>query len=196
MPITPADSRYVPLTQQDYCCVPTCLQMVMYKSGIPLLPAEEIGYHLGLIVPPAENHLFFNVRTSTEKPPAGYGTRIYLPEFEPNEAFKNLQLPLRLTVKPITQFSSADDLLQTLREVEAQDGNALLCYNHGALVDDPSRDWGHVVVFDRIIDGDVRIVDPSPSHPKWRTVKPGKLFEAMKEHGEERSAGIWLIEKT
>jgi hypothetical protein len=49
--IVPSDSRYVPLTQQKWCCVPTCIQMVMIKQGIPLQPAELIGYELGLIVP-------------------------------------------------------------------------------------------------------------------------------------------------
>ncbi len=103
----PNNSRYVPLTQQAACCVPTCIQMVMYKNGIPLIPAEEIGYHLGLIVHPDRSGLFYKVRTSTEKPPAGYGTRIYLPEFEPNVAFKKLGIPLSLTVKPVSKIGSA-----------------------------------------------------------------------------------------
>jgi hypothetical protein len=64
----PPDSRYIPFTQQTSCCVPTCIQMVMYKLGIPLLPAEEIGYHLGLTVHPDKSYLFYNVRTSTKPP--------------------------------------------------------------------------------------------------------------------------------
>jgi len=196
MTATPADSRYVPFTQQDYCCVPTCLQMVMYKLGIPLAPAEEIGYYLGLVVPPADKHLFYDPRVSEKRPIAGYGTRIYLPEFEPDAAFKNLGVPLRLTTKLIPEFTSADKLVATLRDVEAGDGNALLCFNHGVLVDDPARNYGHVVVFDRVVDEGLRIIDPSPFHPKWRTVPAEAMFKAMHAHGESRSAGVWLVERT
>ena len=92
--IVPKNSRYMPFTQQAACCVPTCFQMIMYKHGIPLKPSEEIGYHLGLVVHPDRKKLFYNVRTSSEKPPAGYGTRIYDPEFEPNNAFRKLGIPL------------------------------------------------------------------------------------------------------
>lgn len=50
MNIVPLDTRYVPLTQQKWCCVPTCFQVVMLRHNIPLVPAEVIGYHMGLIV--------------------------------------------------------------------------------------------------------------------------------------------------
>lgn len=170
--------------------------MVMYKNSIPLVPAEEIGYHLGLIVHPERAKLFYNVRTSEEKPPAGYGTRIYDPEFEPNKAFKKLGVPFTLTVKPIDQFDSSKKLLDYLNQIEKENKDALLCFHHGALVDDSSRDWGHVVVFDRIVEGKIRIVDPSPDHPKWRLVTVEKMFEAMRKHGVKRSAGVWEINST
>ncbi|MDZ7786053.1 MAG: hypothetical protein U5L95_02940 [Candidatus Saccharibacteria bacterium] len=191
---TPDDSRYIPFTQQASCCVPTCFQMIMYKNGIPLLPAEEIGYHLGLIVRPERAGLFYKVRTSEEKPPAGYGTRIYLPEFEPNTAFKNLDIPLRLKIKPISEIGDSEKLINTLSEIEANNTDALLCFNHGVLVDDREKDWGHVVVFDRVVGDKIRIIDPSPEHPKWRLVSVDKIFEAMNRHGEKRSGGVWLID--
>lgn len=192
---TPDNSRYIPFTQQPSCCVPTCIQMVMYKNGIPLVPAEEIGYHLGLIVHPDRSKYFYNARTSTEKPSAGYGTRIYLPEFEPNVAFKNLNIPLHLTVRPISEIDNPGELVTLLGEVEANNNDALLCFNHGVLVDDKEKDWGHVVVFDRIVDGNIRIIDPSPEHPKWREVEANKLFNAMEKHGEKKSGGLWLVNK-
>ncbi|MBI2032816.1 MAG: hypothetical protein HYT09_04205 [Candidatus Levybacteria bacterium] len=163
----------------------------MFK--IPLIPAEEIGYHLGLIVPPEKAKFFYNVRTSSEKPPAGYGTRIYDPKYQPNKAFKKLGIPLTLTIKPIAQFNSAKKLLAYLKQIENADKDALLCFHHGTLVDDASRDWGHVVVFDRLIKGKIRIVDPDPQDPKWGLVTPQKMFEAMKKHGEKRSAGVWTL---
>lgn len=192
--IVPSDSRYIPFTQQARCCVPTCIQMVMYKNNIPLRPAEEIGSGLGLIVPPEEAYLFYNAETSAVKPPAGYGTRIYQSEFEPNKAFEKLNIPLSLTVHKISDVNSAKELIELLAQTEEENGDALLCFNHGSLVDDTSRDWGHVCVFDRVIDGDLRIIDPSPTHPKWRNVPAEKMFQAMKKHGEKpTAAGIWKL---
>jgi hypothetical protein len=169
---------------------------VMYKNKIPLIPAEEIGYHLGLIVPPSESRLFFNVRTSNIKPPAGYGTRIYMKKFDPNKAFKKLNIPLFLEMHPISLFETVDQVFTLLSEIEKRGKDILLCFNHGALIDDPNRDWGHLVLFDRIVDNQFRIIDPSPTHPKWRLVKPEKMFYAMKKHGEKpTSAGLWEINK-
>ena len=192
--IIPNNSRYVPFTQQSRCCAPTCIQMVMYKNNIPLVPAEELGYHLGLVVPPDESRLFYNVRTSSEKPPAGYGTRVYMEEFSPNEAFKKLDIPLSLTVNGIVNFNSDKELSDYLIKAEKDNNDILLCFNHGTLVDDPSRDWGHLCLFDRIIDNQIRIIDPSPSHPKWRNISVEKMFLAMKKHGEKpTAAGLWEI---
>ena len=193
---TPQNSRYTPLTQQASCCVPTCIQMVMYKLGIPLYPAEEIGYHLGLVVRPADGYLFYDARTSLQPPTAGYGTRIYEPEFELNTAFKKMGIPLEYRLLPIHELTSAQAITDQLKRVENSDGNALLCFNHGELIGDSSRDWGHVVVFDRVIKGDLRIIDPSPTHPKWRLVKAEKMFAAMVKHGQEKTAsGIWMLKR-
>ena len=195
--VAPYDSRYVPFTQQAYCCAPTCIQMVMYKNKIPLVPAEVIGYRLGLVVPPSDARLFYNARTSEEAPVAGYGTRIQLEEFSPNKAFHDLGIPLEMVVNDIAGFGSAGEVLEFLRKAEEGNRDVLLCFNHGALVDDPSRDWGHLVLFDRIVAGKLRIIDPSPSHPKWRLVEPEKMFLALKKHGEKpTAAGLWELRRT
>lgn len=191
--ISPNDSRYIPLTQQKSCCAPTCLQMVMYKNNIPLIPAEKIGYELGLVVSPEDKYFFYNVRTSEERPPAGYGTRIYLPEFEPNKALKKLGINLKLTVNSISNFIDANQLLEYLIKAEKEDSDLLLCFNSGIVNDEPDKSGGHLCVFDRIIDGQIRFIDPSPNRPKWRLINPDKMFNAMKDHGEKRSAGVWEI---
>lgn len=192
---SPNNSRYTPFTQQPACCVPTCIQMVMHKNSVPLLPAEEIGYHLGLVVHPSRSHLFYKVRTSLEPPPAGYGTQIYSPEFEPNKAFKKLNIPLLFTIRPISKIGTPGELLKELEAVEKDDSDALLCFNHGTLVDDKEKDWGHVCVFDRIVDNKLRIVDPSPEYSKWRLVSAERMFSAMQRHGVQKSAGIWFLTK-
>jgi len=189
----PTDSRYIPLTQQKSCCVPTCIQMVMLRHDISLMPAEELGYYLGLIVHPDKADLFYNVRTSKKKPPAGYGTRIYDPRFRPNKVFKKLHLPMSLTIKPISKFNSPREVQEYLKTAESNDKDILLCFNHGALINDPSKDRGHVCVFDRLIRNNIRIIDPSPDQPKWRSVSVNKMFRAMRKHGEKRSGGFWEL---
>lgn len=191
--VVPSDSRYIPFTQQPACCVPTCIQMVMYKQEIPLVPADEIGYHLGLVVHPDRSSLFYNVRTSDTPPRAGYGTQIYLPEYEPNVAFKKLAIPLSLTTQLVSGFENIEEFKLELQEIEKADGDALLCFNYGALHHDTENDWGHVVVFDRIVDDRLRIIDPAPNSAKWQLILPEEMFAAMKVHGDERSGGIWKL---
>jgi hypothetical protein len=167
--------------------------MIMYRHDIPLVSAELLGYELGLVVHPDRANLFYNMRVSEKRPPAGYGTRIYDPNFEPNEAFKRLGIPLKFEIKTIEQFESKEELLTEIKEIESKDDDLLLCFHHGALINDPEKDWGHVCVFDRIFEDEIRIIDPSPKHPKWRKVPIKKMFDAMVRHGEQRSAGLWII---
>lgn len=191
--VVPANSRYVPFTQQASCCAVTCIQMVMYRHNIPLLPAEELGYHFGLVVKPSKSHLFYNMVTAPQPPKAGYGTRIYLPEYEPNEIFRKLGIPFAFKLYSINKIDSPSSLLELLKLHESDDTDVMLCFNHGALDGSQGKDWGHVCVFDRVISGKVRMIDPSPDQPKWHLVSAEKLFNAMQKHGHERSAGLWVV---
>jgi hypothetical protein len=168
--------------------------MIMYRNGIPLIPAEELGYHLGLTVATEDGPLFYNARTS-ESPPAtsGYGTQIFRPEYEPNKVFGQLGIPLIFRIKLAAELSDVDDLMNELRSVEKDNSDALLCYNHGVIKGEYKPNTGHVVVFDKIIDGKVRVVDASWKQPKWRLVEPALLFDAIKRHGNENSGGIWYF---
>jgi hypothetical protein len=193
----PHGSRYIPFTQQPSHCVPTCVQMVMYRNNIPLRPAEEIGYHLGLVVRPDQSELFCKVRTATEKPAAGYGIQMHLPEYEPNAAFARMDIPLHFAIEPITGFSSADELLERLRAHEKDNHDVLVAFNLGVLLDDSSlNEAHHACVFDRIVDGRVRLVDPSFYAPKWRIFDAEQLFIAMQKHVSSDWGGIWLLTKT
>ncbi len=193
--VIPRDSRYIPLTQQPACCVPTCFQMVMLRNKIPMHPAEEIGYYLGLVVHPDRKDLFFNARVSEQRPKAGYGTQIYKEEFDPNICFEKLDIPLSFSKKNIDQYKNANELENFLNNAEEDDLDILLCFNHGVLENDPEKMYGHVCVFDRMIKGKIRIVDPSPSRPKWRLVEVEDMFNAMKAHGDHRAAGCWILSK-
>lgn len=190
----PNDSRYIPFTQQHSCCVPTSIQMIMYRNNIPLVPAEELGYHMGLTVAPENKHLFYNVRSS-ENPPseAGYGTQIFEPEYDPNKTFEHFDIPLKFRLLLASKISDEAELLKLLTEIEEKDGDALLCFNHGVIKGEFKPYTGHVVVFDRAVDGEVQIVDASPKQPKWRKVKVELLFEAIKRHADN-SGGIWYFD--
>ena len=188
----PNDSRYIPFTQQSSCCVPTSIQMIMYRNNISLIPAEELGYHLGLTVRPEDEPLFYRARVSPTPPSgAGYGTQIFRPEYEPNKIFKELGIPLSFSKKLAAEIETEEDLLSELRSIEESDTDALLCFNHGVIRGKYKPHSGHVVVFDKIVDGKVRIVDASWKQPKWRLIEPGLLLDAIKRHGNENSGGIW-----
>jgi hypothetical protein len=176
--------------------VPTCIQMVMYRNNIPLRSAEEIGYHLGLVVAPERSELFCNVRTAAEKPAAGYGIQTHLPEYEPNVVFARMSIPLNFTVEPIATISSANELLERLQAHEKDDHDVLAAFNLGALLDDLNlNEAHHACVFDRIIDGRVRLIDPSFYAPKWRMFDIEQLFLAMQKHISSDWGGIWLLTK-
>ena len=166
--------------------------MIMYRHRIPLIPAEELGYHLGLVVSPDEKALFYDVRTANDPPSAaGFGTQIYNPEYEPNKVFQKLGIPLEFTLRPAADIGSEAELVEVLQQVEAEDSDALLCFNHGVMRGKYEPNSGHVTVFDRVINGQIRLVDASWRQPKWRLVEPGLLYEAITRHGNENSGGVW-----
>ena len=169
--------------------------MIMYRNGISLIPAEELGHHMGLTVHPEDKELFYDVRTAEEPPTeAGYGTQIFEPEYNPNKTFEHFDIPLEFKLHLADKIASEDELLDLLKDEEEKDGDALLCFNHGVIRGEFKPHTGHVVVFDRIVDGEVQVVDVSPNQPKWRTVKVNLLFEAIKCHADN-SVGIWYFNK-
>lgn len=194
--VVPSDSRYIPLTQQRWCCVPTCIQIVMYRHKIPLIPAELIGYHLGLIVPEEELQYFWNGRTG-KMPVASWGTQISKPEFSPNVVFKKLKIPLKMELKLISGFKNLQTFKEYLREVESRDKDVLVCFDYGTLYNTDYH-GGHVCVLDRVYlsKGEFRLIDTEYKSPKWRVVKVDKLYSAMKIHGDVKSGGFWELIRT
>ena len=193
--IVALDSRYVPMTQQKHCCVPTCFLMLMYKLGLPLIPQELLGYELGLVVSPENKDFFWNPRLG-EMPPAGYGTRINLPEYEPNAVFERLGIPLEMHKHAINDFNSSVEIINFLEAVEKGDRDVMVSFNHGVLTG-RKHSSGHFCVFDQIKlnDKKVRLIDPSSLEPKWNIVDVERLIEAMKKHPAKRGAFWEIIKK-
>jgi hypothetical protein len=193
--IIPGDSRYIPLTQQMWCCVPTCLQMVMLRHNIPLLPAELIGHHLGLIVDAESTKYFWNVSTGP-KPSSGYGTRISLPQYSLESMFNKLNIPLKSELKLISNFVTIDEFRAYMQSKVKDNHDILACFDWPTLFNPTeSSHWGHVCVIDKI-DSDsnsVRLIDPSQSSAKWINVQITSMYQAMKFHGDNNSGGFWEI---
>jgi hypothetical protein len=194
--IIPKDTRYVPLTQQKWCCVPTCIQMIMLKHNIPLVPAEVIGNSMGLTVPRSDLKFFWNGR-SGKKPKSGWGTRAGEKQYSPNMILKKMNIPLQFEGNYlISQFKNLQEAREFLLEQEKEDADIFVCFDWGKLTGEKFS-GGHVCLFDRfdLKKNEVRIIDPEYFSPKWRVVKLKKLYEAMEFHGELMSGGFWKMVK-
>ncbi len=194
MKFVPNDSKYVPLTQQKYLCTPTCIQMVMLRHNIPLVPAEVIGNMMGLIVPEEGLKYFWNAKTG-EKPRAGWGTQAGKSQYGPNAVFKKLGIPLKMSWSLENTFKNIEDLYKYLKKIKNKDIDILICFDWGKLLGKEKSGQGHLCVLDKIDleKNEVRIIDPEYDAPKWRTVKINKLYDAIKVHGKERSGGFWEL---
>ncbi|MDD5290936.1 MAG: hypothetical protein PHZ04_02360 [Patescibacteria group bacterium] len=195
--VTPKDTRYIPFTQQPWCCVPTCILMIMYRHHIPLISQELLGYYLGLIVPQKDRKYFWRVAVG-KRPPAGYGTRSYLKIYEPNKALKRLKIPLEIKFHPIDKFKNINDFSDFLIKAEKQNKDILACFNYKKLYGQ-GNDGGHLSVVDRVYlkGSKVRLIDPGGNEPKWRLVSITELKKAMEGH-YYKSARFWefkLMEK-
>lgn len=190
-------TRYVPLTQQIYCCVPACLQMIMLKHQIPLVAAEILGHHLGLVVSPHAQDLFYNVATSEHPPAAGYGTRLHLEAYDPNVALASLGIALHITFHSIHTEAQEQSLRTCFEQAEHHDRDVLLCFDAGTLSGHACH-YGHVCVFDRLLAGSptrVQMIDPEPHQPKWRSVLLHDLVRAMMAHRTVNLGGFWEVER-
>lgn len=193
--IIPKGTRYVPLTQQPYCCVPTCMQIVMLRHNIPLVSVELMAHYMQVVVPKSDAKLFWNVRTSSKKPKAGYGTRLN-ENHTADPMFKKLRIPLRMKWHLIDEFSSENEVRDFMQHAIKEDKDVLVCFQYGTLFNTNYR-GGHTCVLDQVYlkENKVRLIDPGRKVPKWRTVTISKLFKAMKAHSSKYMAGFWEIQK-
>lgn len=182
--------NYVAFTQQPYLCVPTCLQMILYRRGIALPEQETIANELGLIVSEEDVHLFVRARTG-ERPSSGWGTQIQNERYNMQKLFDKYDW--ELTFKRYSDIASVEALREKLVAAQgSEDTDAMLCFDYGMLWGTKST-GGHVCVFDAL-DGDlVRIIDPEQNVPKRRETDIQTLFKAMDFHGAHNAAGLWII---
>lgn len=181
--------RYTPISEKPYCCVPAVLQMIQARRGLPIISQDEIGWELGLIVPPGLKSEFTKVRTGS-MPRAGYGTQTSKPEFSIERYFDRKHLPLSIVrVSP----SSLKELISTIEAAFAQDDDIVLCFNSRLLFGD--GDLEHVSLIEEFNknSGQVKVVDPAIGAPKQRTTTINTVFKAIKNHNVSEIGGVWII---
>lgn len=182
---------YIAFTQQPYLCVAACLQMVLYRRGIPLVEQETIANELGLIVPEEDLRYFAHAHTG-ERPSSGYGTQIQDERYSIQKLFD--KYGWKLTFTRYSELASIEALREKLVAVQGSDDtDAMLCFDYGVLWG-TKNSGGHVCVFDRIEGDIVHIIDPERNVPKRREVALQQLFEAIDFHGAHNATGLWVIE--
>jgi hypothetical protein len=186
------NSRYIPITQQPYCCVAACIQMVLYRKNIPLVPQELIVYHLGLAVPEKDEHLFEKTHVR-EKGRKGWGVQLSWEKYSLDACFQALSIPLRARFYMSSDIPSIADLQETLTALAAEGCDVFLCFAYEEL-------WGvageasHVCVFDKIIGDTVWMIDPEQEVLKFRKTTVSKLYAALRKNGTDAFHGLFLLE--
>ena len=186
------NSRYVPVAQKPFCCVPACLQMILNKHGINPPTQDMLGYHLGLVVPPEKADKFSPVRIGSG-PEAGTGTRIFEPEYNFNTVAERLGWGLEFL------FTSPDDLTMKgladyLSEGEAEDRDAIVSIDYRTLYRTKETS-SHVSLFDGISGDTVQLVDPAVIAgiaSQIRQVNISTLLTAM-QNNSPWMGGLWEI---
>jgi len=181
--------RYDPITEKAYCCVPSVLQMIQARRGVPIMSQDEIGWELGLLVPPEIKSEFTKVRTGPE-PQAGYGTQTSKPEFSIEKYFDCNQLPLS-----ITRFSpsSLKEMISNIEVALKQENDIVLCFNSQLLFGD--GDIGHVSLIEEFNkeNGHVTVIDPAIEAPKRRITTIVEIFKTIQNHNVSEIGGLWII---
>lgn len=184
---------YTTLTQQPFCCVPACIQMVLYRRGLSLLEQEEIGIDLGLTVPLENGGLFENVPTLT-KPPTDtgdWGTRINIKKYDLNSFFKKRGFHLRSTYVHQDKIKEVPFFIASNLE---QRNDILTCFRYGTLYNE-NVPHGHGSLIEKINGTQITLVEPM-ADLKRKSVSVDKLIEAIIANQEKNHAygGFWVIQ--
>ncbi len=196
--ITPEilDSRYVPTPQKKYHCVPAAIQMIMRKNGLVAPSQDEIGFNLGVIIPPDAAEQFDPVRVGVE-PDGCYGTHLEKPEFDFNAVANRLGWGLAMKHVPANEFESPADLAEYLSDAEEADDDVAICFDFLAMYENGKG--GHVNLFDRVTPDGIRVIEPiqvaGHENNLWRIHDTGALLKAMEVH-VDYLGGVWEFELT
>lgn len=180
--------KYKHIPQKPYCCVPTCIQMVLHRRRLPTLSQSVIAYDLGVILPPEHKHLLPKSHIG-RKPKSGWGTRIDIKKYSLDSFFKKRKYPLKEIFYSADKFLSVRGLGKFLSDNLKEGSDLLICFNHSLLYNKQGA-WGHASLIESIKGNKATLRDPRPERKRARSVLLSKLFKALKNlyHG-----GIWVI---
>ncbi len=179
--------KYTKIIQKKYCCVGACLEMILNRHKIKNSGQEDIAYQLGLIVPEEEKQNYQKVRVG-KKPIAGYGTQIQEKEYTINNFFDKNNINLKESYYYITDYKEAKEFLE-----KNNNKDILIIVHCGTLYNFQSADWGHMILFEKMENDKVTILECSAKRD-YENFKLKHLLNAIKYHGKEKGAGFYLIE--
>ncbi len=180
-------SRYIPLTQQPFCCTPTCIQMILLRRNLIIFSQEEIGYDFGLTVPKKYKKLLPNAKTG-KKPSGGWGTQVNKKEYSINNFFRRHKIQLK---EDYFSVSRVKNIKEWIKEQIKKNNDIIVCFDYGKLYG--GKGQGHVSILNSILDKCVTLIDPKYDVPKYRKVALERLIKSMEFHGEKNNGGFWLI---
>lgn len=174
-------------TSMPYMCVPACLNMIFARRALKKYPQEELGYKLGLTIPPSMLENYPKAKTSTlEKE---FGVHPQNADSSINLLFKDYGIPLDFHFMSINEVPSSaveSFLIENLNK----DNDIIIGYdyltafgegghfNHTGLVADVLGKTGQLV-----------IIDPEEKLPiKINTFSMLKGIRSIND-------GFWLIGK-
>jgi hypothetical protein len=163
--------------------------MIQERRDLDIMSQDEIGWELGLIVPPKMKSEFTKVRTGL-KPPAGYGTQTSKSEFSIERYFDRKHLPLCITK---VQPSSLNELISSIKAALAQDNDIVLCYYSQLLFGDADIEHVSLIEEFKIDSGQITVVDPAIGVPKRRITTISEVFKTIQNHGVSDIGELWII---
>jgi hypothetical protein len=177
--------KYEHISQKPYCCVPACVQMILRRRKLQLLPQTEIAYDLGIMLPPKERHLFKSYKGS--KPKSGWGTRIDVKKYSLTFFFQKRGYNLKEKFFPGKGFSSEKSFKDFLSKNVKND--LLVCFNHPLLYKGRGSK-GHASLIQAFTGEYIILSDPDSGHKKPRKVPVANLLKAIKGHYK---GGVWVV---
>lgn len=180
--------RYKHISQKPYCCLPACVQMILYRRGVQGTPTQaEIAENLGVIVPPNDPRWWGSSRNGRW---LGPGAHADLPEYSLTRFFEKYQYTLREEYRAGSYFHSEEFLGNFLIYHLGVGSDIIVGYQLHA-----EMRCGHVSLIEDIRGGVITLHDPSSWFKRQRRVDLSSLFCAM--HNRDGHIGeVWVISES
>lgn len=185
--------KYTPITQEPYCCLAACLQMVLLRHSLPLIDQKTLAVMMGLTVPEKDKKLFPKAKAAKGPP---FGTIIKTDSMMPQAVFRKLGIPLSVELRLENEFDDNSAIREyIIGQLEA---------NHDVIVNLDTRtlnktkeSFGHsllVELYDAS-DDKARLIDPSADQPRQRSISIAILAFAIRQYGAKNWGGFWEVKR-